>query len=82
MSGIHKPDDAKRLSSNRPLGVTPDKILMMDVPDTLLPRSNEHILALKELIGLAQDCMILTPSERPAFGNRGNPKDTIEGRLS
>ena len=82
VSGIHNPADAKRLSSDYPLGVTPDNILMADVPDTLLQHSDEHIPALKELIGLAQACMSVAPSERPAFGSRGEAEGTIVGRLS
>ena len=82
MSGIHNPDHAKRLSSNYPLGVTPDNVLMADVADTLLQRGDEHIPAFKELISLAQACMILTPSERPAFGCHGEAEGTIVRRLS
>ena len=55
---------------------------MSVVPDTLLQHSDEHTPALKELIGLAQACMSVTPSERPAFGSRGEAERTIVGRLS
>ena len=82
VSGKCNPVEAKKLSSEQPLGITPDDVLLKDVPDTLLQHSDEHIPALKELIGLAQACMSVAPSERPAFGSRGEAEGTIVGRLS
>ena len=71
VSGKYSPVEAKKLSSEQPLGVTPDEVLLKDVPDTLLQHSDEHIPALKELIGLAQACISVAPTERPAFGSCG-----------